>query len=143
MLLKYTTIGMILFLLASCQEDLNTPPLIRKVRICSELDQGICNEGIPSFSPTTNTFYVSCLLEQVTEEVEVSFHWFLYEEGQKKLLETMVLKPRELSNKKSSKYELVANLNRSGGAWPAGQYEVEVVLSGLYPFSVIKTFNIE
>lgn len=128
--------------ITSCREQSGTSPLIRQVRLCNELVDGACTDEKPSFSATTNTFYVSCILEKANEEAEVSFLWFFYENGKKQLLEKVVLKPWELSDKKTSDYVLVANLNRSGGRWPEGKYEVEVVLGGLYPFSVIKSFNI-
>jgi hypothetical protein len=118
-------------------------PLVKQVKLCSRLVNGLCQEESPVFSATTSTFYISCILEKVHDEAEVSFFWYFYEEGkEKKLLEKVVLRPRELSPQKTSKYVLVADLNRSGGPWPSGKYEVEVVLSGTYPFTIIKNFEI-
>lgn len=142
MKIRFVLTGMIILSFYSCQSEATLYPLIKKVKLCSYLEDGMCQEEMPVFSSTTQTFYVSCILEKVQDEAEVSFYWYFYEKEQKKLLEKMVLRPRELSTQKSSKYVLVADLNRSGGQWPSGKYEVEVVLNGTYPFTIIKTFKI-
>jgi hypothetical protein len=134
---------MIFLGMQSCQSDVASYPLIKQVKLCSQLVEGLCQEETPIFSSATQTFYISCILEKVHDEAEVSFFWYFYEKNKKKkLLEKVVLRPRELSPQKSSKYVLVADLNRSGGRWPSGKYEVEVILSGTYPFTIIKTFEI-
>ena len=142
MINRFVLLGMILFFMSSCQSESISYPLIKQVKLCDRLNDGLCEEELPVFPNTTPTFYVSCILEKVHDEAEVSFIWYFYEGQQKKLLEQVVLRPRELSTKKSSKYVLVADLNRSGGRWPSGKYEVEVVLHGTYPFTIIKTFKI-
>lgn len=142
MITRLLLFGVILLCLYSCQSEATSYPLIKQVKLCSRLEDGLCREETPLFSATTQTFYISCILEKVHDEAEVSFFWYFYEKEQKKLLEKVVLRPRELSPKKSSKYVLVADLNRSGGPWPSGKYEVEVVLNGTYPFTIIKSFEI-
>lgn len=143
MINRYAIFGMVLLWMPSCQSDLASYPLIKQVTLCNRLEDGLCREETPVFSATTPTFYISCILEKAHDEAEVSFFWYFYEgEKERKLLQKVVLRPRELSPQKSSKYVLVADLNRSGGPWPSGKYEVEVILSGTYPFTIIKTFEI-
>ncbi len=143
MLLRLACAVLLGICLVSCRQITDTSPLIKQVKICAALSKGVCRDDVSVFSVNTGTFYASCILEKVDDEAEVTFKWFFYEKSnRKKLLETVVLKPRELSGQKSSRYVLVANLNRSGGHWPSGTYEVEVMLSGKFPFSIIKTFGI-
>ncbi len=143
MRLAYVLFTLMLVLFSSCRQNTVYSALIKQVKVCGQLEEGICTDDVNLFSAGTHTFYVSCILETAGQDAEVSFKWFFYgTNGQKELLETVVLKPRELSNHQSSTYVLVADLNRSSGYWPKGKYEVEVILDGTFPFSVIKTFKI-
>lgn len=141
MALRAISVLLVLLLVQSCKTELE-PTSIRDVKLCTEIVDGECKQDAPYFSPYTNTFYVSCILENATDDSVVKFFWYYYKDGKKELLDKLILKPRDFSTSKSLEYQLVANLNRNNSIWKEGRYEVEVVLEAGSSYFITRSFTI-
>lgn len=138
---KFIYFVLLLGVVYSCEMEAE-PTMIKEVKLCTDLVEGECGQDAPYFSPYTNTFYVSCVLANATEKSTVSFYWYYFQDGERTLLDQIILKPKDLAEAKSNEYMLIANLNRNNSFWKEGRYEVKVVLEAEESYFVTRSFNI-
>ena len=133
----------LIFILASSCEVETTPTKLSDVKICTRLEKGFCIESFVDIEPSASNIYVSCILENATDDSTVHFSWFYYEEsGERRLLNEVNIHPSELSTRPYSEYLLSSNLSRALNYWPSGRYEIVINLDAVEPMIISKQFEI-
>ena len=93
-----------------------------ELKVCTSLNDGLCDENMPVLSVNEPFVFASALLKNASEGTSVTIEWYYYEQGEELFIDAVKLKSAQGTN------SLNSNLSSPDAGFPVGDYEVRFIM---------------
>lgn len=124
--------------LVSCEFSVTTAH-IENVKMCSETFDNSCNGNMEIFETNTPNICVSCVLENAPDNTLVTFIWKYIYNDELKIIDEVTLSSAD----KGIHLNMQSSLSRPYNGWPAGDYQVEIVIEESQREPIIRSFQVQ